>query len=233
MLVSAGKGVINQLFTRNPEHSPYDAPQRALALISVHGYEAKQPYEMIEFTILPEVGEYIVIPGMTNSGPCHYLLFEGLPGGPLDNWQTVDSVEAHMAHHLKLIEQWLPWERDRYQHVRPTDAKATLQGRFAPTVRQPVASLPSGRQVFGLGDTLVLNDPITGQGSNNAAKSAAIYAEAIINHGNQPFDADWMQATFNRFWQYASYVTAWTNGMLAPPPPHLVEVLEQQDRHPF
>ena len=31
-------------------------------------------------------------------------------------------------------------------------------------------TLPSGKLVFGLGDAVVVNDPVTGQGSNNATK---------------------------------------------------------------
>ena len=56
--------------------------------------------------------------------------------------------------------------------ARVTDAQATLSGRLTPVVRRPVARLPSGRPVLGLADAVVLNDPITGQGSNTAAKSA-------------------------------------------------------------
>ena len=33
----------------------------------------------------------------------------------------------------------------------------------------------------GLGDAVCLNDPITGQGSNNAAKAAAVYLKRILD----------------------------------------------------
>ncbi|NDU72974.1 hypothetical protein GWI34_10060 [Actinomadura sp. DSM 109109] len=40
-----------------------------------------------------------------------------------------------------------------------------------------------------MGDVLVANDPVTGQGSSNAARCAAIYCYQIIRHGDRPFDA--------------------------------------------
>jgi len=86
--------------------------------------------------------------------------------------------------------------------------------------------------VLGMGDAVVLNDPLTGQGSNNAAKCAAIYLERILAHADAPFDAAWMQATFDRYWEYAAYVTQWTNAMLAPPPPHIIDVLGAASQAP-
>ena len=70
-------------------------------------------------------------------------------------------------------------------------------------MRKPVLTLPSGRLVFGLGDAVVVNDPITGQGSNNATKACKVYLDAIVARGEQPFTGDWMRDTFERFWRYA------------------------------
>ncbi|MBR9830477.1 MAG: FAD-binding oxidoreductase, partial [Oceanospirillales bacterium] len=106
-----------------------------------------------------------------------------------------------------------------------TDENGVLAGRFPPTVRKPVARLPSGRCIFGMADAVVVNDPITGQGSNNAAKCSKVYLDAIVAHGEQDFSADWMQQTFERYWYYAGDVVAWTNSMLRPPEPHLLELL--------
>ena len=113
-----------------------------------------------------------------------------------------------------------------------TDANATLRGKFAPTVRHPVGTLPSGALVLGMADTVVLNDPITGQGSNNAAKCAKVYLDAILEHGDAPFTAEWMAETFNRFWDYAQWVTGWTNAMLMPPPPHVMNILGAASQAP-
>ena len=77
-----------------------------------------------------------------------------------------------------------------------------------------------------MADAVVLNDPITGQGSNNAAKCAEVYLEAILARGDEQFTAEWMQQTFDRYWRgYAQWVTQWTNALLAPPKPHVLELL--------
>jgi flavin reductase (DIM6/NTAB) family NADH-FMN oxidoreductase RutF len=42
-----------------------------------------------------------------------------------------------------------------------------------------------------------------------------------------PFDALWMQRTFDPYWRgYAQWVVAWTNSLLAPPQPHVLRLLE-------
>ena len=76
-----------------------------------------------------------------------------------------------------------------------------------------------------MADVVVLNDPITGQGSNNASKCAKIYLDSILAQGDKPLDEAWMQATFDRFWDYVQYVTGWTNALLQPPPPHVLNIM--------
>ncbi|HEX3779849.1 MAG TPA: hypothetical protein VHX38_09270 [Pseudonocardiaceae bacterium] len=34
-----------------------------------------------------------------------------------------------------------------------------------------------------------------------------------------------MRATFDHYWDYAQHVTNWTNALLGPPPPHVLEIL--------
>jgi hypothetical protein len=100
-------------------------------------------------------------------------------------------------------------------------------------VRKPVATLPSGAKVLGMADALVLNDPITGQGSNNAAKCADIYLKSIVDHGERPFDQHWMEHTFDRYWYgYAQWVVWWTNSLLMPPQPHVLDLLGAAGSNP-
>lgn len=233
VVVASGKGLVRDLFPINPEHTPYAAPQRVLGLVAVRGYEPLGPADGVALTLIPGAGEYFAIPGMTTSGPCHYLLFEGLPGGPLDCWDATASAAGMLARAREALERLAPWEAERGRRAQLTDVQAWLKGRYAPAVRQPIGVLPSGRLVLGMADAVVLNDPITGQGSNTASKCAAIYLEAILGRGGESFDAAWMLVAFERFWAYASYVTAWTNGMLAPPPPHLLDILGAASQSPL
>lgn len=225
VLVASGKGEIGKLFERDAERSPFDAPQRALALTYVHGMTPRENFSAVNFNLIPGVGEYFVFPALTKSGPCEIMVFEGVPGGPMDCWKGATTPEAHLQTSLDILKAFVPWEHDRCRTVELTDENGILAGRFPPTVRKPVATLPSGARVLGLGDAVCLNDPITGQGANNAAKAAAVYFDAILAQGDAPFDEAWMRATFERFWDYAQWVVRWTNMMLLPPPPFVLDIM--------
>lgn len=209
-LVSAGKGELVSMFGRDASRSPYDAPQRALAVSYVHGMGPRPEHpdvEAVRCNLVPGVGELFVMPTLTTSGRADILFWEGIPGGPLDVFRSVKDPEEHLATTLELMKTFLPWEYARCTKAELTDAGGTLAGRYAPTVRNPVGKLPSGGLVLGVADVVVANDPITGQGSNSAAKCAASYLTSIVERGEEPFDEDWMQAAFDRYWKTAQHVT--------------------------
>jgi len=233
-IVAAGKGELVNLFGRDPSRSPYAAPQRALSVVYVTGMTPRPETAdlgAVNINLVPGVGELFVIPALTTTGPCDILFFEGIPDGPLDCWSDVRTPEEHLRRTLELMEKFVPWEYERARHVELTDWGGTLSGRYAPVVRYPVGRLPSGGTALGMADVVVANDPITGQGSNNASKCAAIYLKAIVDHGDRPYDAEFMKATFEAYWEYAQYPTTWTNAMLQPPPPHVVEILGAAGQH--
>ncbi|WP_111892369.1 styrene monooxygenase/indole monooxygenase family protein [Acinetobacter sp. MB5] len=225
VLLAAGKGEVVKQFEHDAERSTFDKPQRALALTYVKGMQPISPYSRVTFNVIPQVGEYFSFPALTVNGACDIMVFEGIPNGPMDCWQEAKTAEEHLALSLELLKKYVPWEYERCQQVELTDAGGYLAGRFPPTVRKPILTLPSGKQILGMADALVVNDPITGQGSNNAAKCSKVYFDAILNHANQSFDAQWMTQTFERYWAYAEQVVAWTNSLLVPPQPHMVEIL--------
>jgi Styrene monooxygenase A putative substrate binding domain len=225
VIVAAGKGDVSQLFERDAAKCQFDAPQRALALTYVKGLTPRPQFSAVAFNLVPGVGEYFVFPALTTSGPCEIMVFEGIPGGPMDCWQGISSPDEHLAKSKWILDTFMPWEGERAKNVELADANGILVGRFAPTVRKPIARLPSGKAVLGMADVVVLNDPITGQGSNNASKCAKFYLDSIIAQGEKPFDQAWMQATFDRFWDYVQYVTGWTNALLQPPPPHVLNII--------
>lgn len=232
VLVASGKGEISRLFERDAEKSPYDKPQRALALTYVTGMLPRPGHSAVCFNLIPTVGEYFVFPALTTTGPCEIMVLEGIPGGPMDCWKDVRSPDEHLAKSKWILDTFLPWEAERCRNLQLTDDNGILAGAFPPTVRRPVGRLPSGRVVFGMADAVVLNDPITGQGSNNASKCARVYLDAILARGDRPYDADWMQQTFDRYWSYAQVVTGWTNALLQPPPPHVINLLGAAQQFP-
>ncbi|MFD4401090.1 styrene monooxygenase/indole monooxygenase family protein [Kitasatospora sp. NPDC058478] len=228
VLVAAGKGDLAAMFERDHERSRYDRPQRALAASYVYGLGPRPEHDFpaVRCNVVPGIGELFVMPALTAAGPCDILLWEAAPGGPADAFDGVRDPAEHLRVTLDLMKAFTPWEYDRARAgIELTDAGATLAGRFTPAVRHPVGELPGGGAVLGVADVVVLNDPITGQGSNNAARCAAGYLDAILAHGDKPFDRDFMRAAFDRFWQAVRPSTVWSNAMLAPPPEHVLHLL--------
>jgi hypothetical protein len=187
--------------------------------------EPRKRFTAVAFNLIPGVGEYFVFPALTTSGLCEIMVFEGVPGGPMDCWGDVKTPEQHLQRSKEILQKFLPWEAERCHQIELTDDMGIVTGRFTPTVRKPICKLPSGKLILGMADVVVLNDPITGQGSNTASKAAAVYMNRILDQGNNAFDAAWMQQTFDSFWNYAQWVVKWTNSLLTPPPPHILQLM--------
>lgn len=232
VLVASGKGEIGKLFERDAEKSPFDKPMRSLALTYVKGMRPRENHSAVNFNLVPGVGEYFVFPALTINGPCEIMVFEAIPGGPMDLWSSAASAEEHLEVSLHLLKRFVPWEYERSRDCTLTDDLGVLTGRFPPTVRKPVLTLPSGAKALGVGDAVCLNDPITGQGANNASKCATSYLASILDNEGKSFDAAWMQQCFDRYWDYAQYVVGWTNNMLLPPPQHMVDLLGAASAQP-
>lgn len=217
-LIATGKGELGQLFKRNEDESFYRNPPRILAAQYLQGMIPMEPYGM-RATIIPGVGEYFTMSGLTLNGYCEMLLFEGIPGGHFDCWQDVHTAAQQLATSRMLLERYAPVDAERYECATLADPKAILRGAYTPIVCHPIAYLPhSGKAVFGIGDAVVLNDPIAGQGANNASKAAKIYLDSIVACGKMQFDEDWMQMVFDRYWAYAKAATQLSNMLLQPMP---------------
>lgn len=223
VLVATGKGDLGKLFARDAARCTFDRPQRAIALTYVHGMVPREDFSALNININPGVGELVHFPGQTHSGACDIINIECVIGGPMDRWDAVATPADHLAMTKALISEFFPWEAPRFEDIRLTDDNGILFGRVTPTVRKAVGVLPSGKAVLGMGDVLVLNDPMTGQGSNNAAKGASLYLEAIVAQGGAAFDRGWMEALAERYWDYAQWSARFTNSMLVPPPPHVLQ----------
>ena len=179
VVVAAGKGEITRLFERDAERSPYEQPMRALALTYVTGMTPRPEYSAVCFNLIPTVGEYFVFPALTDRRPCEIMVFEGIPGGPMDCWGGVDDPRA-APRALALDPRDLRAVGGRAlpeRRARPTRTASWPAASRRPCAK-PVGELPCGAPVLGLADAVMLNDPITGQGSNNASKAAAWYPAA-------------------------------------------------------
>jgi len=232
VVVSSGRGDLASLFDIDPEHSPYSHPQRVASLTYLVGVSPDPDGPTLRYHCVEGVGECFTGPGLTVDGPCDIFVVEGVLGGPLDCWDEVAGAKDHLARLREALAGHFPAEAQRISGAVLADDRAVLRGRITPVVRRPVGTLPSGAQVLGMADVVVLNDPVTSQGSNTAIKSASSYLEAITAHEG-PFDPDWMQRTFDNFWRgWAQWVTAWTNSWLQPASPHQRRVIEAAADHP-
>jgi len=226
VLVSTGRGGLADVFERDPVRSVHVEPPRHLAICYVRPYSLRpeHPREAVWFNVRPGIGELFMVPGHTFGGPCMMTFMEAVPGGPMDVFGDRPGPHEQWRRMKQLLREHFPWEHARLADAELTDERGTFAGRFTPVVRRPVARMPGGGAVLGLADAVVANDPLTGQGSNSAAKAADSYLRSIVERGDEPFDVGWMHRTFERYWEYGRVVTEWTNLMLRPPE-HVVRLL--------
>ncbi len=230
VVVCSGRGGLAELFEIDAARTPYEAPQRVAALSYLQGVEVGDD---LRYHAVDGVGECFSCPAVTVTGPCRIVVVEGVPGGPLDCWDDVATSDDQLERLRGVLVEHFPDEAARWTDTTAlVDDQAWLHGRFRPVVRHPVGRLPDGSPVLGMADVVVLNDPVTSQGANNAIKSAASYLEAIDGYDG-PLDEAWMERAFDRFWRgWAQYATTWTGAWLQPLAPHQWRVLQQAGDHP-
>ncbi|MFC7050986.1 styrene monooxygenase/indole monooxygenase family protein [Emcibacter nanhaiensis] len=224
VIVASGKGEIGSLFEKDVEKCQFHQPMRGLSLVYFTGMEPYEHTPSLNINVNPGIGECVTFPGLTTSGACDIMTFEAVPGGEMDVWHEVKTPDQHLEMTKTLLDRFFPWLGERCRNIKLTDDNARLTGRFPPTVRKPIGYLPSGQIVLGIADAICLNDPITGQGSNNASKAAAIYLKRIVDNRGRAFDENWMQGTFDAYMDYAHWVIKFTNTFLTPLPDHIVEI---------
>jgi hypothetical protein len=226
-IIAAGKGEIVEMFDRDAEKSHYTRPARHLAAIYLNGIAIPEgvPHPRMRVNLRPGGGEVFYMPAYSLTGTCDVILVEAVPGGPLDIFADRPSPAEHLRRLKALLLEHFPWEGQFYSSAEPTDARASLVGAFPMTVRHPYAEVAPGSYVFGIGDVVVVNDPVSGQGANNAAHAAGMYLKAILDRGNAPFTPEWMQQTFDTFWAHAQNSTMLTEMFLEPMPVHAQQVL--------
>jgi flavin-dependent dehydrogenase len=226
-IIAAGKGEIVGMFPTDQAKTRYTEPARALAAIYVDGVAVPEgvPHPRMRVNLRPGAGELFYMPTDSLHGACDVLLVTAVPGGPFDIFGDRPSPAEHLRRLKDLVLTEFPWEGELYSGAEIHDPRASLTGGFPTTVRHPYVEVAPGRHVLGIGDVVVVNDPISGQGANNAAHAAGIYLKAIIDHGDKPFTPEWMQQVFDTFWAHAQHSVMLTEMFLEPMPEHAQQVL--------
>ncbi|MBU8898507.1 oxidoreductase [Corallococcus sp. M34] len=225
VVVTTGRNSFPGLFERDAERSPHTRPARNLAAMVIRGMRTwnDTPFPALKFVLAPGHGEYFSMPYHDRiRGPETCILVEAIPGQGLDRFGDARDAAEMFARMRGVVHDFSPWLESRLEGASIVDESSWLVGGFTPMVRKPVGRLASGKVVLGLGDAVILNDPIAGQGLNCASKAAHALFEAIREWGDRPFTEGWMQETSERFWQReGKYITAFTNLLLSPASPHM------------
>lgn len=232
--VASGNGTIDALFERDDEHSIHRGPSRHLAGLLLRGSKllGDRPWTQVDFRPLRfnfvfGTGEFFSFPSYTHTAAeCRSFLFEAKPGGAMDRFQdAADGLEL-LAIAKQVVRDFAPEDARYLDDAQLTDANAWFKCTFTPTIRKPVGRLPSGRVVMGVGETVVRNDPIAGQGANIASRMADHLIRNMARNDGEKFDANWMQDVFDSFWnESACYATDFTNALLQPPSEAVTQML--------
>jgi hypothetical protein len=221
VIVATGRRDFTNLFELDVTRSPFSQPMRISTMIYAYGISHVASSAQGGLVVVPDIGEIVWLPAITLNGPCHIIGFGAVPGGPIDLFHDSETLYTRLSAAKRILKRYVPWYADRWQHMELTDPNGILTAAVTPAVRNPIGRLPSGRAVLGMGDAVLLNDPIAAQGSNNAAKTAELYKQRIITQGDRPFDVTWMLETFEACWKELQWSVELSNTLLLPIPPHI------------
>ena len=220
-LVAAGKGEIGKIFEVDKARSVYDKPQRKLAMFVMKNIDLDRtrdgiPFQYgIKFNFFATAGEQFSIPYWHKDGfQCWNAIFEARPGGVFDRFDDCNSGDEVLARVKELFKQYIPWDYAWIKDAELADPKGWLKGAFTPCVKNPVGTLPSGASIMALGDMANALDPIGGQGANNCYRQIKALLKAVEANKSGTFDAEWMQATFDAYYEDIGKVTNDFNNLL-------------------
>jgi len=215
VIVSVGKGSLAKIFDRDEQKSQHIQPQRHVAaMLTELDPTYSNTFEVIN---LAGLGEIIQFPFYSKDKKIvRAVVVEAYPNSPIDLFSQAKSAAELLKIIKQIIQQFAPWNYQYIQNTKAIDNKSWLCGAITPKVRKPVGHLKSGGIVMGIGDVVILNDPIAAQGANNAIKMADLVAKRIIDRGDRPFNEFWMQKVFAEFWEYSQYVNLLSNFLLTP-----------------
>lgn len=232
VVVAAGRGSLAELFPRVAARSPYDRPQRRLFLGYFQGVTA-DPND-VAFIIAPGQGEAFLTTTYAQGGPQTALLVAAIPGGALEPITRMRYEDDPRHFELTLLglfrEHAAPIaatiDPAAFRLTRPVDL---LQGAVTPTVRESYTRLPNRRYALAIGDVQLINDPLAAQGANAASYAGWAVGEAVVA-GFSPDEA-FCRRVAEGLWAYTGPVTALSNFLLEPPPPHLLALLAGAAQH--
>jgi hypothetical protein len=226
MVIASGRGSLTEMFRRDFVRSPYNRPQRLLTAAFYRGLDFPEPLGVTQ-AISPGNGEIFQAPFTSFEGRVCTIMVEAIPGQAFEVIAHVryeNDPKKFEAAMLDLLREHAPpiYERVNLKEFGVTRPLEVLQGAITPTVRRGYAPLGNGKFAMALGDVHILNDPIAAQGANMASRCAWLVGESLLR--DRPLDETFCRETEKQLWDVGRPATEWTNMMLQPPPPHVLEL---------
>lgn len=236
VIVAAGRGKFMELFEKDESKMEFDQAQRQVAMFyadkcdlhrQLDDLPCARQRQVTRYSVIKDVGEVMMAPYLTRCGvEKQYIQFEAIPGAGMD----IFSRDGDVGEQYEMAKDWLkqhhPLIHELIEGSTTAPEHEWVFGKIPPTVRKPVAYLPSGKVVFGVADAVIVNDPIIAQGLNAASKWMGLLLKQIIKHGAEPFTPEWMQTCFDEYWEIAQFNNKLTNTALRGPGPVQFKILQ-------
>jgi flavin-dependent dehydrogenase len=171
---------------------------------------------------------------ITKHGLARSLLLEAVPGGALDKIRGEKGPVDFAAKMKTVLREHFPsvYERVDEKEFRLVDENAYTRVAINPEVRLPYTTF-NNTLVLGCGDSVAINDPITGQGAN----TASFCAEQLFNTLMDNLEGSWDENVGKEYWsridEYVVSVSQWTNGMMGPLSESFIEAINGASSNQF
>ncbi|GLU47178.1 styrene monooxygenase/indole monooxygenase family protein [Nocardiopsis ansamitocini] len=204
VIVAVGAGELGALFDFDASRTS-GGHDRIVAQAILDGVVWDGDHQLDVYSTLG--GEVFFTPIYTSEGEATSVTMLANPGAALDTSDAPPrDTEALLGQMQTLLRENIPDVYDRIRGLGVGDlvggANSMVRTRFSPGVRKPVAHI-NDTPALGMADVVITSDPVAGQGWANSTFCAQIYSDAIMEriHKGGAFDAEWMTATFERFYQ--------------------------------
>ncbi|MGM0922761.1 MAG: styrene monooxygenase/indole monooxygenase family protein [Bacillota bacterium] len=214
-------------FPIEKDFSPFQTPQRKCIVGYFRGIKPLTP-QGINVTILPGEGEMFEIPALTDQGPVTILFIMAIQEKSLDVFKAIRSSDEFTLKIRTVLHTFFPEIASRLveESFALNDEKGFLQTAITPVIRKPYTIIQN-KIAVGCGDSVFLNDPITGQGCNLSSYCAEKLYETLIEFKDEPWNSQLGESYWDRTKPLVKQVTEWTNAMTMPMPEHVIEQILQ------
>jgi len=194
---------------------PY-SPLRICSAGFFYGLDSDEENKL-SFNILPGQGELFEMSIVTKNGLARSLLLEAVPGGKLDIIKGDRGAEDFADKMKNVLSEFFPeiYKRVHPEKFRLIDDMAYTRMAIKPELRIPYTMI-NQTLVIGCGDSVFLNDPITGQGANTTSYCAEELRKILVDNARESWGISLGIQYWDRIKQYVVQVSEWTNAMMGP-----------------